>query len=99
MGHVNRAAHEIPVVASARKRSANSGRRTQNTGALYRDASVLEALFIRPGLISKAGYVVDTISCKVRMISLAIDILSSRVGLAYAAGDGGCRCFGPSGPA
>jgi hypothetical protein len=31
---------------------------------------VLEALFIRPGLISKAGYVVDTISCKVRMILL-----------------------------
>lgn len=34
--HVNQAVHLIPVVASASKRSPNSGRRTQDFGALCR---------------------------------------------------------------
>jgi hypothetical protein len=38
-GHVNPAAHPIPVAASARKRSPNSGRRTQNSGALFRSGA------------------------------------------------------------
>ena len=46
-GHVNRADHEIPVVAAARKRSANSARRTQNSGVLCRNPGSLHAEQVR----------------------------------------------------